>query len=79
MTVEPKFQVGDIVHHQRFDYRGVIYDVDPDFRGTDAWYSQVATSKPPKIGRGTTSWSTVPCKRRTWRNVTCSCTPMIHR
>ena len=48
MTVEPKFQVGDIVRHQRFDYRGVIYDVDPDFRGTDAWYSQVATSKPPK-------------------------------
>jgi heat shock protein HspQ len=31
-----------------FDYRGVIVDVDPVFMGNDAWYEQVARSRPPK-------------------------------
>ena len=44
----PKFFVGQLVHHKRFDYRGVIVDVDAAFEGTDAWYEQVAKSKPPK-------------------------------
>lgn len=43
-----KFNIGQIVHHKRFDYRGVIYDVDPIFCGSDEWYDAVAKSKPPK-------------------------------
>ncbi|RRQ22039.1 heat shock protein HspQ [Thiohalobacter thiocyanaticus] len=43
-----KFSVGDIIHHKRFDYRGVVVDVDPIFQGTDEWYEQVARSRPPK-------------------------------
>lgn len=43
-----KFFVGQIVHHVKFDYRGVIFDVDATFRGTDAWYDTVARSRPPK-------------------------------
>ena len=27
---------------------GVVFDVDPDFRGTEEWYEQVARSRPPK-------------------------------
>ncbi|MFP6712608.1 MAG: heat shock protein HspQ [Rhodospirillales bacterium] len=42
------FSVGQLVHHKRFDYRGVIIDVDADFHGSDNWYSHMATSKPPK-------------------------------
>ena len=45
---ESAFFVGQIVHHKLFDYRGVIYDVDPVFQGTDEWYEQVARSRPPK-------------------------------
>ena len=37
-----------MVHHKRFDYRGVIIDVDAEFHGTDDWYTQKASSKPPK-------------------------------
>ena len=48
MTVKPKFFVGQIVHHNRFDYRGVIVDVDASFQGTESWYDQVAHSRPPK-------------------------------
>lgn len=43
-----RFAVGQVVHHLRFDYRGVVFDVDPVFQSTDAWYEQVARSRPPK-------------------------------
>ena len=39
---------GDIIHHLQFDYRGVIYDVDATFQGTEEWYNQMAKSKPPR-------------------------------
>lgn len=48
MTVSAKFFVGQIVHHSRFDYRGVVVDVDATFQGTESWYDQVARSRPPK-------------------------------
>ena len=48
MTPKPKFFVGQIVHHGRFDYRGVVVDVDATFQGSEAWYEQVARSRPPK-------------------------------
>jgi len=43
-----QFSIGQIVHHKLFDYRGVIFDVDPRFKGSDEWYEQVARSRPPK-------------------------------
>ncbi len=43
-----KFSVGQLVRHRRFDYRGVIFDVDPAFQGTEEWYEAVARSRPPK-------------------------------
>lgn len=46
--LEAKFSVGRTVHHRRFDYRGVIVDVDARFSGTDEWYDQMARSLPPK-------------------------------
>ena len=42
------FTVGDVVHHLRFDYRGVVVDVDPVFSGSDEWYEAVARSRPPR-------------------------------
>jgi len=43
-----RFSVGELVHHRLFDYRGVIFDVDPIFQGTEEWYREVAKSRPPK-------------------------------
>ena len=43
-----KFQVGQVIHHKRFDYRGVIVDVDATFQGSEAWYQAMAQSRPPK-------------------------------
>jgi heat shock protein HspQ len=43
-----RFHVGQLVHHRLFDYRGVVFDVDSAFAGSDEWYEQVALSRPPK-------------------------------
>ena len=48
MDLIARFFVGQLVHHRRFDYRGVVFDVDATFQGTDEWYETVARSRPPK-------------------------------
>ena len=48
MTGQPLFSIGQIVVHRRFNYRGVIVDVDATFMESDAWYEAVAVSRPPK-------------------------------
>jgi heat shock protein HspQ len=40
-----QFAIGDLIHHQIFDYRGVIVDVDPNFQSTEEWYELVAKSR----------------------------------
>ena len=45
---DAKFAIGEQVQHRLFRYRGLIYDVDPEFMGTDEWYDNVAKSRPPK-------------------------------
>ena len=46
--VSARYAPGDLIHHKRFGYRGVIVDVDPVFQLSDEWYEQMARSRPPK-------------------------------
>lgn len=48
MASGTRFSVGEVVHHVKYDYRGVIVDVDPVYNGSDEWYETVAKSRPPK-------------------------------
>ncbi|MDZ7668850.1 MAG: heat shock protein HspQ [Gammaproteobacteria bacterium] len=43
-----RFSAGQIVEHQKFGYRGVIFAVDEVFALTDEWYDNVARSRPPR-------------------------------
>jgi heat shock protein HspQ len=43
-----QFGIGTIIRHKLFGYRGVVFDVDPVFNGTDDWYESMARSRPPK-------------------------------
>ena len=47
-STEAKFDVGQRIHHRIFDYRGLIFDVDPCFQGTQEWYEKMAKSRPPQ-------------------------------
>jgi heat shock protein HspQ len=48
MIQQAKFNIGQIVTHNKFAYRGVIFEVDAVFSMSEEWYQQVATSRPPK-------------------------------
>ena len=36
-----KYQIGQMVRHRMFDFRGVIFDVDPIFANTEEWYQSI--------------------------------------
>lgn len=44
MTTHAKFNIGEIVRHRDHLYRGVIVDVDPDFKGADEIYERAAVA-----------------------------------
>ena len=43
-----QYYIGQIIEHNKFGYRGVIYDADAQFEGSEEWYETVAISRPPK-------------------------------
>ena len=45
--VETKFSIGAIVKHRFLDFRGVIFDVDPEFNNTEEWYQSIPSSIRP--------------------------------
>ena len=65
-----KFSIGQIIHHLRFDYRGVIVDVDADFQGSEEWYREMAKSKPPRDKPWYTCWSISRTPQLMWQNKT---------
>ena len=36
-----RFAIGDIVRHRMFDFRGVVFDIDPVFANSDEWYESI--------------------------------------
>ena len=38
---EARFAIGDVVRHRLFDFRGVIFDVDPVFANSEEWYEAI--------------------------------------
>ncbi|MXO85864.1 heat shock protein HspQ [Altererythrobacter aurantiacus] len=36
-----RFGIGDVVRHRMFDFRGVIFDVDPVFANSEEWYESI--------------------------------------
>lgn len=43
MTLErdAKFGIGDVVRHRLFPFRGVVFDVDPEFANTEEWWQAI--------------------------------------
>lgn len=36
-----KYKLGQIVKHRLFAFRGVVFDIDPEFNNTDEWYESI--------------------------------------
>jgi len=44
-----RFAIGEVVRHRLLDFRGVIFDVDPEFANSEEWYEAIPeTMRPAK-------------------------------
>lgn len=43
-----KFHIGQIVRHRRYPFRGVIFDVDPEFSSSEEWYESIPENIRPR-------------------------------
>jgi len=42
-----KFQLGQVVRHRLYPFRGVVFDIDPIFDNTDEWYESIPVEVRP--------------------------------
>lgn len=43
-----KFAIGQLVRHRVFPFRGVIFDVDPEFANSEEWYESIPDDIRPR-------------------------------
>jgi len=43
-----RFAIGEVVRHRMFDFRGVIFDVDPVFANSEEWYEAIPEAMRPR-------------------------------
>ena len=49
MTVHrARFALGQLVRHRRYPFRGVVFDVDPQFANTEEWYQSIPEAMRPR-------------------------------
>src|SRR5580692_10528858 len=36
-----RFKLGQVVRHRLFPFRGVVFDIDPEFNNTEEWYQAI--------------------------------------
>ena len=42
-----KYSLGQIVRHREHPFRGVVFDVDPEFANTEEWYESIPEESRP--------------------------------
>ena len=48
IIVSPIFNIGDVVKHRLYQFRGVIVDIDPEFANSEEWYQSIPENSRPK-------------------------------
>jgi heat shock protein HspQ len=43
-----KYQIGQVVRHRLFPFRGVVFDIDPIFSNTEEWYESIPAEVRPR-------------------------------
>ncbi len=42
-----RFAIGEVVRHRLLDFRGVVFDVDPEFANSEEWYDSIPEAMRP--------------------------------
>jgi heat shock protein HspQ len=40
-----KYKIGQVVKHRLYSFRGVVFDIDPEFNNTEEWWESI----PPEV------------------------------
>lgn len=43
-----KFCMGQVVRHRKYAFRGVIFDIDPEFSNTEEWWLSIPEGRRPR-------------------------------
>jgi heat shock protein HspQ len=43
-----KFKIGQVVKHRLFSFRGVVFDIDPEFANTEEWWQSIPAEIRPR-------------------------------
>src|SRR6266516_708595 len=46
-TRNARFKIGQVVRHRLFPFRGVVFDIDPEFNNTEEWYQSIPAEVRP--------------------------------
>ncbi|AHM03245.1 hypothetical protein roselon_00833 [Roseibacterium elongatum DSM 19469] len=46
-----KYNIGQVVRHRKHPFRGVIFDIDPEFANTEEWYDAIPEEARPAKGQ----------------------------
>ena len=47
-NAKPKFAIGQVVKHRLFPFRGVVFDIDPEFDNTEDWWLSIPEERRPR-------------------------------
>lgn len=47
LRTRAKYYLGQVVRHRKHPFRGVVFDVDPEFSNTDEWYENIPEESRP--------------------------------
>ena len=43
-----KYKIGQVVRHRVYPFRGIVFDVDPEFNGTEEWLQSIPADIRPE-------------------------------
>ncbi len=48
LKAQAKYHLGQVVRHRRHPFRGVVFDIDPQFANTQDWYEAIPEEARPR-------------------------------
>ncbi len=48
LKAQARFTLGQVVRHKRHPFRGVVFDIDPEFSNTQEWYDAIPEESRPR-------------------------------
>ena len=47
-ALKAKYTIGQVVKHRLFPFRGVVFDIDPEFDNTEEWWQSIPEDRRPR-------------------------------